>query len=669
VAAASAQALADLVGGERLVDLLLHLPVSYTERSHTTLLREAATHSAPTVAVTITGHQPKRYGSAQPHRIYAEDAEGNVLQLVFFRGQSGYLTGRFPVGSRHWVTGKMEWYHPCWQMAHPEAKPCKESEALPEAVIVPVYPASQAFTQARLRKLIAHGLSLVPELPEWIDGPLLRERAWPNFREALRLLHLPQPGEAPLRGQARERLAYDEILARQALLWRARREVGQVVPAIPFSPKVDTALRAALPFTLTDGQERVIREIGTDIATPNRMLRLLQGDVGSGKTVVALWAMAQTAAKGRQAALLAPTALLAKQHAATLAPIAEALGFRLALVTGQDAVADRRITGKAIRDGYFHWVIGTHALFQEKTQFQDLGLAVIDEQHRFGVRERLRLAGKGEMHLLLMTATPIPRSLTLALYGDMESSRLSEKPANRQPIDTRVMPTSRIPEVLEGITRALKEGARVYWICPLVSESETSDLMAAEERARLLEEVFPGQVGLVHGQMPGETRDRVMEAFSSGALTILVATTVIEVGVNVPEATVMVVEHAERFGLAQLHQLRGRVGRGAQASYCLLLYDEAISETGKDRLRMMRHTNDGFLIAEEDLRLRGGGDVLGLRQSGLPALRIADLSEHQALFAIAQSQCRAAETLETEAYRLNRALFAVEEQVELKGAG
>ncbi len=407
------------------------------------------------------------------------------------------------------------------------------------------------------------------------------------------------------------------------------------------------------------------------------MIRLLQGDVGSGKTIVALIAMADVVEAGRQAALMAPTEILARQHFERMRPLAAAAGLRVALMTGRDKAAERRQGLAALAAGEIDIVVGTHALFQESVAFRDLGFAVVDEQHRFGVHQRLALAGKGEaVDLLVMTATPIPRTLVLAYFGDMDVSALTEKPPGRMPIDTRAIPLERLDEVVAAIGRAIAGGARAYWICPLVEESEALDVAAAEERAAALRQIFGDAVGLVHGRMKGPEKDAAMERFQRGETKALVATTVVEVGVDVPEATIMVIEHAERFGLAQLHQLRGRVGRGAGRSSCLMLYKGPLGEAARARLEIVRETEDGFRIAEEDLRLRGEGDVLGARQAGAPGFRLARLEIHGALLAIARAQAQAALAKgdrlrgeENRGLRLLLYLFERDEAVRLLEAG
>jgi len=422
-------------------------------------------------------------------------------------------------------------------------------------------------------------------------------------------------------------------------------------PGLPLPGTGDIAarIRSALPFTLTAAQETALTEIHADMAQPTRMLRLLQGDVGSGKTVVALLAMARAVESGAQAAFMAPTDLLARQHFASIAPLAEAAGISAVLLTGRDKGSDRAAALAALAEGRAQIAVGTHALFQDDVAFSRLGLAVIDEQHRFGVRQRLMLSDKGrDTDLLVMTATPIPRTLMLAAYGDMDSSRIAERPPGRLPIDTRLVALSRLGDVVDGVRRAVASGRQVYWVCPLVEGDEETPLTSVEERAAALAQVLGKEaVGLAHGRMKGPERDAAMQDFLAGKTRVLVATTVIEVGVDVANASVIIVEHAERFGLAQLHQLRGRVGRGTAASSCILLYG-SLSETAQERLTTLRATDDGFAIAEADLRLRGAGELLGTRQSGLPEFRLADLAAHADLLAIARADAERILTMDPE---------------------
>jgi ATP-dependent DNA helicase RecG len=624
---------ARLLGREeapRLIDLLLHLPGGVVDRRARPKLRDVVFGSVVTVGVTIDRHRPGPPGrSRAPYQIYASDDTGDLI-LTYFNAKPDYLQKLFPVGARRYVSGTTALYDGMLQMVHPDrVVDEKDFERLP--LIEPVYPLTEGLHPNQLRRAIDAALAKLPRLPEWQDAAWLARGNLPGWAEALQRLHRPaQPAEIAPEGGAWSRLAYDELLAGQLAiaLLRARRQ-RQPGRGSSGDGRLRQKVLTALPYTLTASQQRAVGDIVADLAKPQRMLRLLQGDVGSGKTVVALLAAAAVIEAGRQAALMAPTEILARQHLATIAPLADTAGITVALLTGRERGRERSAILQKLAAGEIDLLIGTHALFQEEVAFKDMALAIVDEQHRFGVHQRLALASKGEaVDMLVLTATPIPRTLVLTYFGDMEISELREKPAGRKPIDTRTIPLGRLGEVIEGVGRAMQEGRRVYWVCPLVEESETTDLAAAEDRFVYLKNRFGPRVGLVHGRMRGSEKDAAMERFAGGEIGLLVATTVIEVGVDVPAATVMVVEHAERFGLSQLHQLRGRIGRGSERSTCLLLYKAPLGETAKARLAIMRETEDGFRIAEEDLKLRGEGDVLGTRQSGLPGFRIARMEVH-----------------------------------------
>jgi ATP-dependent DNA helicase RecG len=627
------------------VDLLWHLPVGLIDRSRVPSIAQAEVGELATLEVTVAEHRPGggRRGARAPYKVLVEDESG-ALELVYFKADPSYLKRLLPIGAKRLISGKIDSYDGWLQMTHPDHVAAVDSDAS-VPLIEPVYPLTAGLSNTTMRKAIGAALAQVPVLPEWIAPDFLTKHAWPSFAEALRLLHAPQ-SEADLAtsAPARSRLAYDELLANQLALaiirQRLKKRAGRKLTA---PGKLREKILAALPFALTGAQTRALGEIDADLAGPNRMLRLLQGDVGSGKTVVALLAMANAVEAGAQTALMAPTELLARQHLAIVTGFAKAAGLRVALLTGRERGKERTAILDALKTGDIDILIGTHALFQETIAFCDLGLVVIDEQHRFGVHQRLAMQAKGAgtgAELLVMTATPIPRTLLLTSYGDMDVSRLDEKPPGRKPVATRNVPLERLGEVIDGVARAIAGGAQVYWVCPLVAESEVLDLAAAEERYAELRARFGDRVGLVHGKLTGKDKDAVMEKFAAGDLSTLVSTTVIEVGVDVPNASIMIIEHAERFGLAQLHQLRGRVGRGAVESSCVLVYKQPLGDTARERLSVMRNTEDGFVIAEEDLRLRGGGEVLGTRQSGLPAFRIALLPEHQELLEAARDDAR-----------------------------
>ena len=601
-------------------------------------LRDVVPGTLVTVAVNVDHHRPAPpHRSRAPYQIYASDDTGDII-LTYFHAKRDYLEKLLPVGELRYVSGTTALYDQMLQMVHPD-RVVSEADLDKLPMVEPVYPLTEGLSLNQVRRAADGALAKIPHLPEWQDEAWLARAAFPPFADALKLLHRPEePTDVRPEGVAWSRLAYDELLAGQLALALVRAHQRSIPGRGSSSEgRLRGKVVEALPYALTPSQTQAVTDIVTDLARPHRMVRLLQGDVGSGKTVVALLASATVIEAGRQAALMAPTEILARQHFATIAPLAEKAGLRVAILTGRERGKERSDTLNRLALGEIDLVVGTHALFQDDVAFRDLALAVVDEQHRFGVHQRLALARKGEaVDMLVLTATPIPRTLVLTYFGDMEISELREKPAGRQPIDTRTLPLSRLNEVVAAVGRALAEGHRVYWVCPLVEESETTDLAAAEERFAALKQHFGETVGLVHGRMKGADKDRTMERFAAGETKLLVATTVIEVGVDVPTATVMVIEHAERFGLAQLHQMRGRVGRGRERSTCLLLYRAPLGETAKARLAILRETEDGFRIAEEDLRLRGEGDVLGTRQSGMPGFRVARIDIHAQLVAAAR---------------------------------
>jgi ATP-dependent DNA helicase RecG len=623
----------------RVIDLLLHLPSTIVDRRYRCKISQLPVQGVVTVEVRIGKHRPPPPGNKRlPYRIEVYDDTG-AMTLSYFKAFPDHLKRLLPEGEVRFVSGEISWFSATPQLSHPDHVLSAEAFAdMP--LIEAVYPLTAGLSSRVVSKAVAASLAKLPTLPEWQDAAWLAKNAWPSFNEALKRQHTPIDVDAVDKlDVSRMRLAYDELLANQLALALVRRSMKRAKGrSLPGTRKIQDSILQNLPFALTSSQKFALAEISADLASSDRMLRLLQGDVGSGKTVVALLTMAQAVESGVQAALMAPTEILARQHLATLEKLAGSSGLRFALLTGREKGKTRQEVLDALASGEIDILIGTHALIQEGVTFRDLGLAVIDEQHRFGVHQRLALQAKSDnaVDLLVMTATPIPRTLALTVYGDMDVSKLTEKPAGRKPVDTRVIPMSRLEEVVAGVKRGVEAGARAYWVCPLVEESDLVDMSAAEARFQSLKDIFPGKVGLVHGKLKGAEKDAVMAQFKSGAISVLVATTVIEVGVDVPEASIMVIENAERFGLAQLHQLRGRVGRGSASSNCVLLYQEPLGEIAKSRLSIMRETEDGFRIAEEDLKLRGAGEMLGTLQSGIPLFRLADLSVHGELLAAAK---------------------------------
>jgi ATP-dependent DNA helicase RecG len=646
--------------GSHVIDVLRHLPIGLTDRRQRPALSAVVDGSIATFEILVMKHDRPARGVRRPYRVFCQNETGE-LELVFFHAHSDYIAKQLPVGARRIVSGRVDLFQGRVQMAHPDHIVAPEnSDSMP--LLEPIYPLTAGLTPKILRRTLTDALTRLPDLPEWIPEAILSTQKWPGFADAMRAVHAPQ-SEADLlpTSPARARLAFDELLANQLALIMVRQQAGDSAPGRSFttSGKLVGALKDSLAFDMTAAQHRAISEITADQAAPKRMLRMLQGDVGSGKTLVALAAMLTAVESGAQAALLAPTEVLARQHHASLSALLQPLQIEVGLLLGQGRTSaqkpdasqqnqaeppptqrSRKATLAAMADGTLSLVVGTHALLSDTAVFKDLGVAVIDEQHRFGVRQRILLGEKGRnVDVMVMTATPIPRSLAMTAYGDLDHSQLDEKPVGRLPIDTRVIAGERLDDIVDGLRRALGDGKRAYWICPLVDESDQLDIAAAEARFASLSHALPGiSVALAHGKMKAAERDSAMQDFRTGRAQLLVATTVVEVGVDVPEASIIVIEHAERFGLAQLHQLRGRVGRSSTQSSCLLVYYPPLSETASKRLSVMRETNDGFVIAEEDLSLRGPGEFLGQRQSGVPEFVLADLAVHRDLLAMARTE-------------------------------
>jgi ATP-dependent DNA helicase RecG len=638
-----ADLLAKLLGREnaddcRVIDLLFHAPSGVIDRRNQPGIALAPPGAIVTIKGRVDRHQPPPRGNRSvPYRVFIHDDTGE-LALTFFHAKGDWLLKALPIDEEVLISGKVDWFNGRASMVHPDFM-VKASEAENLPMIEPVYPLTAGLSAKVLRKAIDSAVTRVPALPEWIDETLMQRQSFPDATESFRLLHDPRDGlDIDPQSISRRRLAYDEFLAGQLSLTLVRQRLRKVA-GNPVVVKGDMAasILHALPFSMTNSQRAAVDDILKDMAGDTRMLRLLQGDVGAGKTLVALMAMATVVEAGGQAVLMAPTEILARQHHATISRFAAAANITVEVLTGRTKGKERQAIEERIASGEAQIIIGTHALFQDSVNYKNLLLAVVDEQHRFGVHQRLRLTAKGiTPHMLVMTATPIPRTLVLAAFGDMDVSKLTEKPAGRKPIQTVTIPTERLGDIVDRLRSAIAEGKKAYWICPLVEESEEVDLMSAEERFGVLSQAINAPIGLIHGRLSGPEKDAAMLAFKNGETRLLVATTVVEVGVDVPDATIMVIEHAERFGLAQLHQLRGRVGRGDEASTCILLYKGPLGETGRARLSILRDSEDGFLIAEEDLKLRGEGEVLGTRQSGTPGFKIASLEAHSDLLEIAR---------------------------------
>lgn len=628
------------VSEPRVIDVLWHMPTGVIDRRSQPRLTEAIPGTIVTLELRVLKHKPSPRGNTKaPYKVTCEDDTGRI-DLVFFHAEHKFIERQLPVGEIRFVSGRIERYGDNLQMSHPDYIVSPEArDEMP--MLEPVYPLTAGLSGKIALKAARQAVDRVPEFPEWQEPQWLKARDWPNFTDAISRVHRPDDAQDVSSGAAPwQRLAFDELLAGQLAFALVRRNLKtERGRRLSGNGEVRAKIAAALPFSLTGSQKTALEEISADLAASHRMLRLLQGDVGSGKTVVALMTMAIAVEAGAQAAMMAPTEVLARQHIDTIAPLADAAGLRLALLTGREKGKTRDAVISRLASGEIDILVGTHALFQSDVVFKDLAVAVIDEQHRFGVHQRMALQAKGtngDTNVLVMTATPIPRTLLMTHYGDLDVSKLTEKPAGRKPVVTKAAPLELLERLIDRIRVQLQEGAQVYWVCPLIESSELTDLAAAEERYAYLRQLFGDIVGLLHGGMSGKEKDETMAAFAAIRLKILVATTVIEVGVNVPNANIMVIEHAERFGLAQLHQLRGRVGRGARESFCMLLFKSPLGETAEARLKMMEETEDGFKIAEKDLELRGGGEILGARQSGDPGFRIADVPGRDSLLEAAR---------------------------------
>ena len=663
-----AQLLASLAQGARLADLALVLPLNFVDRSQASSLADTPHGSDGVFVVQVLSVVQPRH-PRQPWVIHCQDDSGSHLQLVYFRGQAAWLRKTFRPRVRLAVAGKVERAGALARIAHPKRVAPETAEAslrVPE----PVYPLIKDLSQHIVREAIAQVLALLPEEKEasyaaWIaylkkhekggEGARAVEtlQTLPNRFAALRGVHSPATGQTAVASlsadsPARRALALDELVAHQIALARARsrnRKGGQV--NADSSSRLLERGREALPFTLTDAQTRALGEIVGDLASAQRMMRLLHGEVGSGKTAVAFLAALAVVESGGQVALMAPTEVLARQHFERLAPLGETLGVQVVLlIGGMSASPLAKKAHQALADGSADLAIGTHALYADSVRFKSLRFAIIDEQHRFGVRQRKALADKAskkhKADLLAMSATPIPRTLLMTSYGDLSVSTLDELPHGRPPITTRVLPATRIDEVATRLQSPLAKTARVFWVCPRLLSEEASDeeaslsLTSVEDRAKFLAEKFPNQVGAIHGKMKPQEKSTAIADFASGKRPLLVATTVVEVGVDVPSAEIMVVENAECFGLAQLHQLRGRIGRSGQTSTCLLLYKEPLSILATERLKLIRREHNGFVLAEQDLRMRGSGDLIGTRQHGLPEYRLVSVGDHGDLLPLAR---------------------------------
>ena len=617
--------------GDKVIDVLFHLPYNVVDRTYTSYLSNAINNKIWTGIVTITEHTPPQT-KKHPYRVYCTDGTSELV-LIFFKVYKDSIEKNYPIGEKRAISGKLEYFNGMWQMSHPDFV-LPEDRLKDILCLEAVYPLTAGITNKMMSKLAKDALNRLPKFSEWQSKENFYDLEYISFNDAIKKVHSPKTiDDLSPNSIIRRRLAYDEILSNQLALAFIRKKVNeQKGRSFIGTGILYQKIISSLPFSLTNAQKRVLSEISDDQEKPYKMLRLLQGDVGSGKTIVAFLSMLKVIENNAQTALMAPTEILAKQHYETINKLCENTNITVELLTGKLRPKQKKEIYDKLENGEINILIGTHALFTEAVVFKDLGYVVIDEQHRFGVNQRLSLSSKGKMcDVLVMTATPIPRSLLLTAYGDMDYSKIDELPSGRKPTKTVVMNIDKVPDVITRLKTKLDKNERAYWVCPLVEESEKQDLSAATERFEMLKKYFGDKVALVHGKMKEKEKDAVMDEFKNGKKTLLVATTIIEVGVNVPEATLMIIEHAERFGLAQLHQLRGRIKRGNNEGVCMLMYSYPISNISKERLNIMKQTEDGFYIAEKDLELRGGGEILGTRQSGFTEFKLADMAYHQDL--------------------------------------
>ena len=609
--------------GKYVIDLLFHKPSTYIDRRNSPKIIDLEEGKIATIIVTIDSHSPS-FNKRMPYRINCTDNTGSV-SIVYFNLRGPYLKKIFPVGRQKVISGKFEKFNDNFQITHPQH--VVDIDNLDNVKKIEcIYPLTSGLTSKTIQKSINSALINLDPLPEWIPDDKIRTNNWPNWNEAIKKIHNPINTSDSVNSLFLERLVFDELLAQQLTIRLIKNKISHTQGiALERNNKFINQLEKKLDFSLTNDQLKTIDEISSDQSKPSKMLRLLQGDVGSGKTIVALFAMMQCLENEKRSILMAPTEILAEQHFNTIANIINSMNLTCSLITSST---------KENHNFNADILIGTHALFQEKVSFDNIGLVVIDEQHKFGVHQRILLNEKAgnDCDILLMTATPIPRTLELAAYGDTDISKIMEKPKNRKEINTKSINITKVEDLKKSLNKIIDKGEKIYWVCPLVDESEKLQLQSVNERLKDLRNYYNDySVEIVHGQMQQEDKNSVMQKFKSGKVNILVATSVIEVGIDDPDATVIIIENAERFGLSQLHQLRGRVGRGAKTSTCILLFNGPLTENAKRRIKIMKETNDGFKIAEEDLDIRGAGEILGSKQSGVPNFKLSNLDKHKHL--------------------------------------
>ena len=640
---------------EKIKDIIFNLPYSETDRSKISKLNELEIGKIQSIKVLVKKLNFPRIRNL-PNKVICEDNTGEI-EIVYFNSREGYLRKIFPINKWVVISGKINFFKKKYQITNPDYVTSVENQ---EYVIknIPKYSLTRGINEKKYRSISEQVIKNLPYVNEWLDELFIKKNNLLNWNESIKKLHETDDAKN-IKSRSYRRLVFDEICANFLTLSENRKRIKKEKTPKNFKTSISSRILKELPFKLTKSQESVLNEINLDLNNPRRMFRILQGDVGSGKTIVSFLTIANVLESDYQCALMSPTEILSLQHFQLAQKIFEKINIRIEFLTGKTSYSKRKEILKDLAEGKINFLIGTHSLFQKKIKFKKLGYVVIDEQHKFGVKQRSDLAKKGGKNcdLLLMSATPIPRTMMMSLYGDMDISKINEKPSTRKTILTLSKPEKKINELWPFIKKNIKQQNQIFWVCPLINESQFLDYSSAKKRFDLISKYFPNETGLIHGGLDKEERDKVLKKFLKKEIHILVSTTVIEVGIDFPDANLIIIENANKFGLAQLHQLRGRVGRGTNQGICILLYKDALSKNSIKRLKILKKTDDGFYIAEEDLKLRGFGDLIGYQQSGLKTFRFADPLIHEDLFKLAEAFIKKIKNSEIEKYNFLLKLF------------
>ena len=620
---------------EKIKDIVLNLPYSETDRSKIINLNELEIGKIQTIKVFVKKLYFPRIKNL-PNKIICEDEVGQI-EIVYFNSREGYLRKLFPKNSWLIISGKVGYFNKKYQMTNPNYVTSLEKQ---EYVLknIPKYNLTKGINEKKYRSISERVINNLPEIEDWLDEDFIKKHKLENWNNSIKKLHTSNEGKNNT-SQSFRRLVFDELCANFFILSENRKKIKKIKLQKRFTEKYSKIVKDKLPFSLTSSQKKVLMEINKDLSKKQRMFRIIQGDVGSGKTIVSLLVICNIIESGYQCDLMAPTEILATQHFNLAKKVFKGLNFKIDFLSGKTEIKNRKKTLKSLKDGNTNLIIGTHALFQKKIVFKKLGLIIIDEQHKFGVKQRIELAKKGgdNCDVLLMSATPIPRTMMMSLYGDMDISKIDQKPSNRKSIITLSKPEKKINEILPYIKKQIANQNQIFWVCPLIDESSFLDYSSAKNKFDFINNKFPNQVGLIHGNLDNEQKEIILKKFLKKEISILVSTTVIEVGIDFPNANLIIIENANKFGLAQLHQLRGRVGRGQKQGTCILLFKEGLSKNAIKRIKILKESDDGFFIAEEDLKLRGFGDIIGFQQSGIKNFKFADPVIHKDLFDLAEN--------------------------------